>query len=70
MSHCVSYLRGARYRAWARLLHRLNLHHTRRIGPLIDDEGDGAYLIRCEWCGLSMSEPDRFAKIRRAAAAR
>lgn len=59
--------RGARYRAWSRLLHRFNLHHTRRIGPLVDDDGDAAYVVRCEWCGLSQREPvDPYAKIRRA----
>lgn len=36
------------YRPWARLLHRVNLHHTREYGPL----ADGRYMIRCEWCGL------------------
>jgi hypothetical protein len=37
------------YRPLARLLHRLNLHHTVRIGPL----DDGVIVERCEWCGLS-----------------
>lgn len=43
---------GARYRALARLLHRFNLHHTRRSGPM----EDGAYLHRCDWCGLRRTE--------------
>lgn len=60
---------GWRYRLWSRLLHRFNLHHTTRIGPLVDEDGDSAYVIRCEWCGLGRTEPiDRFAKIRRASA--
>lgn len=37
------------YRHWARLLHALNLHHSRRYGPM----EDGSILERCEWCGLS-----------------
>jgi hypothetical protein len=40
---------GVRYRVTARTLHRLNLHHTRTLGPM----DDGAYLVRCDWCGLS-----------------
>jgi hypothetical protein len=43
------------YRPWARLLHRVSLHHTRRIGPL----EDGAIVHRCEWCGLSRREGPR-----------
>lgn len=45
-------LHGLRYRLWARLLHRFNLHHTRLIGPLAPD---GGLVERCEWCGLSRS---------------
>lgn len=37
------------YRPTARLLHRLNLHHTKRIGPM----EDGAVIHKCEWCGVS-----------------
>jgi hypothetical protein len=37
------------YRPTARLLHRLNLHHTHRIGPM----EDGAIFEKCEWCGIS-----------------
>ncbi len=40
------------YRAWARLLHRFNLHHSRRCGPM----QDGRLLHRCEWCGMSRVE--------------
>lgn len=47
-----NYICGARYRAWARLLHRFNLHHTKRIGPM----EDGRFLHRCEWCGLRRTE--------------
>lgn len=39
------------YQPWARLLHRLNLHHTRTYGPM----EDGLSLVKCEWCGLSKS---------------
>jgi len=37
------------YRRWSKILHLLNLHHTRRSGPF----EDGAFLDRCEWCGIS-----------------
>jgi hypothetical protein len=40
------------YRPWARLLHRLSLHHTRRIGPM----EDGAIIHKCEWCGVSRAD--------------
>jgi hypothetical protein len=40
------------YRVSARVLHRFNLHHTQRHGPM----EDGAYLHRCEWCGLHRKE--------------
>jgi len=40
------------YRSWSRLLHRFNLHHARRTGPM----EDGAILNRCEWCGLHAKE--------------
>jgi hypothetical protein len=43
---------GFFYRLWSRALHRFNLHHTRRVGPM----QDGAYLHRCEWCGVSRKE--------------
>lgn len=67
VSLSVNWLRGKRYRAWSRLLHRFNLHHTRRIGPLEDEDGDGVYIIKCDWCGMGGREPvDRFAKIERA----
>jgi hypothetical protein len=40
------------YRPWARLLHRFDLHHTKRIGPI----GDGEIIHKCEWCGISRKE--------------
>lgn len=39
------------YRPWARLLHRLNLHHAKRHTML-----DGTVITKCEWCGLSAVE--------------
>ena len=47
-------LRGRFYRAKSRLMHRFNLHHTRRIGPL---EPHGGMVEKCDWCGLSRSIP-------------
>jgi hypothetical protein len=44
------------YRPFARLLHRFNLHHTKRIGPL---EPTGDYVHKCEWCGVSRTERTR-----------
>ncbi len=60
-------LRGLRYRTVARLLHHFDLHHTRRIGPLEDSDGDWVIGRRCEWCGIAGREYlDPEAKIRRA----
>lgn len=58
------YLRGLRYRIWARLLHRFNLHHTRRSGPM----EDGAYLHRCDWCGVSRKEVPAWLTAKRMSA--
>jgi hypothetical protein len=42
---------GLRYRTVARLLHRFDLHHTRRsVLP------DGRIGHRCTWCGVSRTE--------------
>lgn len=46
---------GLRYRLAARALHRFNLHHSRRIGPM----EDGRFIHRCDWCGLSRMETPR-----------
>lgn len=63
--------RGCVYRTRSRILHHFNLHHTTRSGPLIDEDGDGEWLIKCTWCGLRMTEPlDKWAKIRRECAGR
>lgn len=43
---------GEIYRVKSRLLHRFNLHHTRRLGPM----PDGVYLHRCDWCGMTRKE--------------
>lgn len=40
------------YRSLTRLMHRFNLHHSRRSGPM----EDGVYLHRCEWCGMRRTE--------------
>lgn len=49
---------GFFYRAWSRLLHRFNLHHTREIGP-IEDGLASVTITRCEWCGLSKRDSNR-----------
>jgi hypothetical protein len=49
------------YRPWARLLHRLNLHHTRRHGPF----EDGTFAHRCDWCGVSRRETPMHVTARR-----
>jgi hypothetical protein len=53
------------YRPLARLLHRFDLHHTVRMGPL----EDGVTVHRCEWCGVSRTEVPMEVTMRRMAAA-
>ena len=48
----MSRARGWVYRSVKRLMHRFDLHHTKRIGPL----DDGRTVHRCEWCGVSRIE--------------
>lgn len=55
-------LRGSIYRGSARLLHRFDFHHTRRIGPLAPD---GVIVHRCEWCGVSRTEVPLEVTLRR-----
>ena len=59
-------LRGRAYRFTAKLLHRFDLHHTRRIGPL----EDGVTIHRCDWCGVSRTETPLAVTIRRMREAR
>ena len=40
------------YRPWQRLLHRMNLHHTRTSYVMGDECGEMKH-VRCDWCGLT-----------------
>jgi hypothetical protein len=60
-------LRGSIYRGTARLMHRFDFHHTRRIGPLAPD---GVIVHRCEWCGVSRTEVPLEVTMRRMREAR
>lgn len=45
-------LKGLVYRTTKKIMHRYNLHHTVRYGPM----EDGAIIHRCEWCGVGRVE--------------